>query len=75
MRRRPPKKLRAVIFDLDGTLVDTADEFVVVHTERGGCVECETIGEELCEFAARTSAPGATMRLGRHGAQVLRRTA
>jgi len=25
-----PKRLRAVIFDLDGTLVDTADEFVVV---------------------------------------------
>lgn len=25
-----PKQLRAVIFDLDGTLVDTADEFVVV---------------------------------------------
>jgi 2-phosphoglycolate phosphatase len=25
-----PKQLKAVIFDLDGTLVDTADEFVVV---------------------------------------------
>ena len=25
-----PESLRAVIFDLDGTLVDTADEFVVV---------------------------------------------
>jgi len=25
-----PRRLRAVIFDLDGTLVDTADEFVVV---------------------------------------------
>jgi 2-phosphoglycolate phosphatase len=29
VRRRPPARLRAVIFDLDGTLVDTADEFVV----------------------------------------------
>jgi 2-phosphoglycolate phosphatase len=28
--KAPPKKLRAVIFDLDGTLVDTADEFVIV---------------------------------------------
>ena len=27
---RFPRRLRAVIFDLDGTLVDTADEFVVV---------------------------------------------
>ena len=27
---RYPGRLRAVIFDLDGTLVDTADEFVVV---------------------------------------------
>jgi phosphoglycolate phosphatase len=27
---RPPERLQAVIFDLDGTLVDTADEFVVV---------------------------------------------
>ena len=26
----PPKTLRAVIFDLDGTLIDTADEFVPV---------------------------------------------
>ncbi|MGL4564448.1 MAG: HAD hydrolase-like protein, partial [Halioglobus sp.] len=25
-----PESLKAVIFDLDGTLVDTADEFVVV---------------------------------------------
>ena len=25
-----PQKLKAVIFDLDGTLVDTADEFVPV---------------------------------------------
>jgi phosphoglycolate phosphatase len=31
----PPKQLKAVIFDLDGTLVDTADEFVpVVQTLR-----------------------------------------
>lgn len=31
----PPRELRAVIFDLDGTLVDTADEFVpVVQTLR-----------------------------------------
>jgi len=29
-RRPPPTDLKAVIFDLDGTLVDTADEFVVV---------------------------------------------
>jgi phosphoglycolate phosphatase len=28
--KAPPRELRAVIFDLDGTLVDTADEFVVV---------------------------------------------
>lgn len=28
--RELPEKLQAVIFDLDGTLVDTADEFVVV---------------------------------------------
>lgn len=28
--RALPEKLQAVIFDLDGTLVDTADEFVVV---------------------------------------------
>ena len=28
--RRPPQSLRAVIFDLDGTLIDTAEEFVVV---------------------------------------------
>lgn len=27
---KPPEDLRAVIFDLDGTLVDTADEFIVV---------------------------------------------
>ena len=27
---RPPESLRAVIFDLDGTLVDTAEEFVVI---------------------------------------------
>jgi phosphoglycolate phosphatase len=27
---RAPKTLKAVIFDLDGTLIDTADEFVVV---------------------------------------------
>ena len=27
---RPPESLRAVIFDLDGTLVDTAAEFVIV---------------------------------------------
>ena len=27
---RAPQTLRAVIFDLDGTLIDTADEFVVV---------------------------------------------
>ena len=27
---RPPESLRAVIFDLDGTLVDTAAEFVVI---------------------------------------------
>ena len=27
---RRPQQLRAVIFDLDGTLVDTADEFVPV---------------------------------------------
>ena len=27
---KAPQQLRAVIFDLDGTLVDTADEFVVV---------------------------------------------
>ena len=26
----PPTTLKAVFFDLDGTLVDTADEFVVV---------------------------------------------
>ena len=27
---KPPQSLRAVLFDLDGTLVDTADEFVTV---------------------------------------------
>ena len=51
----------------------TVGDYVVVHTEHEGCAECETIGEELAEFAARTSAPGATMRLGLHGAQVLPR--
>jgi phosphoglycolate phosphatase len=30
MNIRRPRELKAVIFDLDGTLVDTADEFVVV---------------------------------------------
>lgn len=30
MSARPPRELQSVIFDLDGTLVDTADEFVVV---------------------------------------------
>ncbi|QIB64674.1 HAD family hydrolase [Kineobactrum salinum] len=30
MSRPPPRELQSVIFDLDGTLVDTADEFVVV---------------------------------------------
>jgi hypothetical protein len=51
----------------------TAADYVVIHVEHEGCDECAEVAVCVSEFAARTSAPGATMRLGLHGAQVLPR--